>query len=145
MALAAIEPGEWWGSVSVYTRDPPQAILTWTYTKLDWTVFGDGTVDWNFTDDGCWAANPSPFDTHWFIDSCYYGAVWFAAGYTQVCHDHSGSYYNTDFGDPNQRTDVDQWAQMCGRNDGYFDYWWSHIDSGEYAEIIYGFVLLNQY
>lgn len=145
-AIAAVSPGKWWGSVTVFTRDPPQLILTQTYTKLAWTVFYSGTVDWNYWDDSCWAANPSPppGNIHWFISSCRYGGVWYMANYTQVCHDHSGGYYNYDFADPRLRTDVSQWAQICGKNDGYFNYWWNHTDSGEYSSLIYGFVVLNQ-
>lgn len=140
----AHRPGRWWGSVSVFTRDPPQLILTQTYSKLDWTVYSNGTVNWNYYDDSCWAANPSSVGTHWFVRSCWYGSVWRTNGNTQVCHNHDGSYYNYDFGNPGLRTDVYQWTQICGRNDGYFNYWWNHTDSGEYSSLIYGFIVLNQ-
>jgi hypothetical protein len=97
----------------------------------------------NGYDDTCWAKPETLIVTHWFTDSCVNGAVWYTAGNTKVCHDHSGSYYNYDWFIDSWRTDVYQWTQICGRNDGYFDYWWNHTDSGDSAGTIFGVLMLN--
>jgi hypothetical protein len=137
-----VSPGGWWGRVRVQTKDPAFIVLTETSTELAWTTFFDGTVDWDWWSDGCWAANPSSLGTHWFVSSCWSGPVWFTSA-SRVCHDHGGSYFNDDFMLDSLRTNASQYAIICGRNDALFDYNWSHNDSGEASLLIFGTVVLN--
>lgn len=139
---AAVLPGTWYGRVRVQTKDPVFVVLTETTAELTWTVASAGTVAWNSYGDGCWSANPSSLGTHWFVSSCQGGAPWSPSS-TRACNDNQGGYYNWDFGDANQSTTVSQWASLCGRNDAFYDYNWSHNDGGEYALLIYGSVLLG--
>jgi hypothetical protein len=60
-----------------------------------------------------------------------------------ACNANNGRYYNWDFWSNTQITEVAQTAQLCGRQDAYYDYWWSHNDAGEAAYLIFGSVFLN--
>jgi len=142
LITAAVSPGSWHGRVRVQTKDPAFLILTETNVELTWTVYSNGTVAWSSYSDGCWAANPSALGTHWFVSSCATGGPYYTSS-TRVCNDHAGSYYNYDFLDASQRTDVSDSDWLCGRNDAMFDYNWSHNDSGEASLLIYGSVVVN--
>jgi len=137
-----VRPGGWSGRVRVQTRDPIFLVLTETSSKLEWTTYTNGTVKWNRRTDSCSAANPSALGTHWFTKSCQPGTVWYTSS-SRVCHEHRGSYYNYDFLVASKRTDASQYIMICGRNDGFFDYRWTHTDSGEGSFLIFGWLILN--
>jgi len=141
-AIEAIIPGTYTGRVRVQTKDPVFVVLTETMTQLTWTVSSSGAVTGaQPSSDSCWSANPSSLGTHWFVSSCSYGALYTSAG--RVCNDNQGGYYNYDFGDDNVITTVSQYVYVCGRNDAFYDYSWSHNDGGEFALLIYGSVVLG--
>jgi hypothetical protein len=138
----AIVPGYWSGRVRLQTKDPVLIVLAETTTQLTWYTYSSGSVVWTSYSDACWAANPSSLGTHWYNSYCAYGGPWYS-GSTNVCNDNSGNYYNWDFGVSSWRTDASHFVQLCGRNDAYFNYWWSHTDSGEGSWLIFGSILLN--
>jgi hypothetical protein len=137
-----VSPGHYYGRVRVVTRDPAFITLTETSTSLTWYVYSSGSVAWTNYSDGCWAANPSALGTHWYTSYCGYGSPWYASAY-YACNANSGRYYNWDFGSNTQITEVAQTAKICGRNDAYYDYWWSHNDAGEASYLIFGSVFLG--
>lgn len=141
-AIKAITPGTYTGRVRVQTKDPVFVILTETMTQLTWTVSSSGTVTGaQPSSDSCWAANPSSLGTHWFVSYCANGALYTSAG--RVCNDNQGSYYNYDFGFDSDITTASQYVYVCGRNDAFYDYNWSHNDSGEGYLLIYGSVVVG--
>lgn len=138
--IKAITPGTWFGRVRVQTKDPVFVVLTETLSSLTWTVSSSGTVTGvSPSTDSCWAANPSSLGTHWFTSSCAYGGLYVSSG--RVCNDNTGGYYNYDFGDDDDITTVSQYVYLCGRNDAFYDYNFTHNDGGEGALLIYGSVV----
>lgn len=86
------------------TWDPAYYQLTNTDNTLDWSRDDSPTgCKWNARQTkNCWAANPSPLNTHWVIEACIFGPLskseMYASGMTQ------GAFHNDDFLDPSQRT-----------------------------------------
>ncbi|WDE11008.1 hypothetical protein [Thalassomonas haliotis] len=139
----SVNTGYWQGRVRVRTYDIPRITLTETSNQLQWYVFSDGTVCWTSYSLAWYAVNPSPLDTHWFIeDAAHYGPYPLAAN-TQSYHRMTGDYYNFDWGLDSWKTSVHQTASITARNDAMFNYSWGHTDSGEDSAFIYGSVILN--
>lgn len=138
----AVRPGNRAVTVKVQTRDPIFLVLTETSLTVNWNTASNGRVRMNQWKHACKAANPSALNTHWFTRSCRPGRVRTPAP-TQVCQDVQASYYNDDFGFGHLRTSVSQSISMCGRNDAKLTYRWSHTDSGEWAILIFGWVIIG--
>lgn len=87
-----------------YTWDPAYYDLTHTDNTLYWSRDDSPSgCQWNARQViSCWGANPSPLNTHWYVDSCLFGPLdkddMYASGMTQ------GAFHNDDFLDPYQRT-----------------------------------------
>lgn len=113
-----MSPGTYTATVRVVTDDPLGVDVAETTHKLTWDVHADETVSYNWRSVGCWAANPSPFGTHWFVDSCSFIA--------------EGTSHNWDFGDDTKATYADHWSKIQGKNDGWYYYWWDAMHSGEF-------------
>lgn len=124
-------------------RDPAWFKLTETSNYLRWEVFGNGTVTWRNYSEGCWAANPSPIQTHWFVNWCSHPAPFYENGNTNVLHQAAGAYYNWDFENNNEQTTVTQSSLIRGKNDATYTYTWSHVDGGEAAGLLVGSVVVQ--
>jgi hypothetical protein len=125
------------------TYDPAFLRLTESSNYLQWSVHHDGTVRWDVRRYGCWAANPSPLDTHWYVRYCSANWPYYNWNYTTVTSIASGGYINWDFGINSLATYVDQWSRIEALNNGYYRYSWRHSDSGEFSTLIYGRVRFN--
>ena len=137
--VVAVTPGTYTATVQVVTDDLVGEDLAETTHKLNWTVNAGGTVNWNWRSVSAWAANPSSFGTHWFVDTYgFVGSVTYSPDQTSVFSEAQGKYYNWDFGDDNQATYADHWSKIQGRNDGGFNYWWGATHSGEYWWLLDG-------
>jgi hypothetical protein len=87
-----------WGdfALDIWTRDPPGYLLNLDHIQLDWGTTLDGAYWYDFDQDAPWAANPSGFGTHWYIDYWYPSTdpdPWWGTGYTQA---YAG-FHNSDF------------------------------------------------
>jgi len=141
VGIAAISPGSHWAVVWVQTTDLAYESLAETAHRLEWTVYSDGRVGFNLRRVTCWAANPSSFGTHWYIDSCNFaGSVSYSSDGTSLFSKAEGRYHNYDFGDPNQATYAYHWSQIQGKNDGSHPYTWDAVHSGEYSWLLLGHV-----
>ena len=140
---AWITPGYRWAKVRVRTFDPVWIKLTETTNSLTWYTYSSGSViSTNFYRDW-WAANPSSLGTNWYVSGRQYSGPYTQSFGTRVYHSVSGSYYNYNFMLPSYGTFASQSASITGRNDGMYNYSWSHTDSGEGSWLIYGSVILN--
>lgn len=126
----AIAPGSYGIRFRVQTRDPFYILLAETMTSLVWTVSPNGAVTGTTaSQDGCWAANPSALNTHWFTSYCKWGGLYGSPG--RVCNDNQGNYYNWDYGAPDIETSASHWVWVCGQSDGVAYYDWSATHRGE--------------
>ena len=80
----------------------------------------------------CWAANPSPLDTHWYVNTCGYYNKTGGGG------NASGSYYNYDFLDDQVATYVSQMADITLLSGVGAVWGWDHTDWGEASYLIHG-------
>ncbi len=138
-SIAAVTTGTYTTTVGVITDDPLGEDLAETIHQISWTVNGGGTVSYNWRSVGTWAANPTSWDTHWYMDSYgFIGSVTYSPDQTSLFSEAYGNYHNWDFGDVNQATYAGHWSKIQGKNDGEFDYWWSATHSGEWWWILDG-------
>ena len=119
------------------TLDPVYEQLTRTHAGGTWNKVAISETRCRLIDagsGGCWAANPSAFNTHWFASSCsYYDALSTGVDYNAI-----GNYYNWDFLLPNLRTDVTQSVRIRLVHGTGVAVSFSHVDSGEASSLIYG-------
>lgn len=123
------------GRVAVLTEDPPDWELARTKHGLYWTSDGT-TVSYYNRELDCWAANPSPIDTHWYVSSCKYTDLKTIDGGRTIVSSASSSYYNYDFMDDSLRTDVTHEISIHGYKSGSFDYYWDFTESGESSSFL---------
>lgn len=127
--------GNWTAKVTTY--DPVYVELTstsafgwWDRYTLRWCVWKSGGVN------SCWAANPSPLNTHWYIQSCSASGPYgdeLSFNYTA-----NGSYINWDFLLDSQATTVSQSVNIrLTRGIGVGTSWY-HVDAGEASALIFG-------
>jgi hypothetical protein len=127
--------GSW--NATVVTKDPPQYDLTRTSASGSWNKVAISETKCRLVDTGsgnCWAANPSPVDTHWFNSSCNT----FDALTVGVDRNTVGSYYNWDFMLDNLQTNVTQSVRIRLVHSIGVVTSWAHSDSGEWSTLIYG-------
>lgn len=125
------------GGVIVTTTDPVDEPLCKTWHKIWWSVdYPYSTLTSRNKD--TWAANPSFFNTHWYVDAEEWTGLSYIDGGRTVRSSMHSSFYNYDFNDPNARTDVDHYITLEGRNSGYFGYegLWYWTWSGDMADLL---------
>jgi len=140
-SILAIAPGTYYASVALATQDLPQITLAYTNNYLSWRVNSNGSVSYVADRNDCWAANPSPLGTHWYISSCYEN-LWNDG---RLNHFVNANYYNHDFGLKNLATYVWHTSTIRGRNDGWFEYHWNYNHWGEFSWLLDIDVYINGY
>lgn len=127
---SSIAPGIYSAQVRVVTRDPwpLQYELASTTNYLNWTVYSNGTVNWNGYSYNFWAANPSPANTHWYVTWSSESNPWYSDGNTQVNTACEAEYHNWDFPPGDLSTHAWHYVSIRGQNNAYFTYWayWDH-------------------
>ncbi|WP_156920563.1 hypothetical protein [Thermicanus aegyptius] len=79
---------------------------------------------------------PLFLNTHWYILDNYYTGLNTIDGGRTVTSSSFHSYYNYDFGDTNQRTDVSHELTIYGYYTGNYDYFVDWSVSGEYSGLL---------
>ena len=100
----------------------------------------DTACAWLAMGGGICYANPHvdlfpPFDTHWFESSCTQIGPFDSDGYFYILK--VGKYFNWDFGDPNKRTNVDQYVELLLQSGVGVSTTIYHADSGEAHQLIF--------
>ena len=126
----------------MHTKDPAWLTLATTTNFLRWNYNGS-TVQWTEYNDACWAANPSPANTHWFTTFCSNNSPTYFNANSEVCNWAIGDYINWDFGNADQSTESYHWIKICGTNSGNYTYQTSYWDAGEASWLIFHTVTLN--
>lgn len=115
------------------TNDPVLVALTQSRHELTWG--GNDTDAWKVSRNAtAWAANPSSLGTHWYIVKNEYEGYVDGGKYINSSSYHS--YYNTDFGSNDKRTDVWHRVNIRGYNDGYADVTAEKGASGEGSSLL---------
>jgi hypothetical protein len=140
---AQFVPGNYKGYATVRTRDVPNWTITATMGKLAWGVNYNGSVSWQMFGANWYAVNPSPINTHWYISQQNYSGPTYALGQTSVSANVYGAYYNYDWLFSSLITTANQSVTITGKNNGFYDYWWTHNDAGESSSLIWGVLTLN--
>lgn len=134
--------GTGWARVQLNTKDPALLTLATTTNLLQWTYNGS-TVGYVWHTDMCWAANPSPLNTHWYKTFCSNNAPTNSNNNRDICNWAIGDYKNWDFGNVNLTTEAHHWTKLCGQSSGKYTYEIQYWDAGEFSAIIYHTVKLN--
>lgn len=108
------------------TDDPADADLCETSQLLYWN--SSGYVDRVKSE---WAANPSEFDTHWFVFSKSWTPISYLDGGRTVFSQNKASYFNWDFLLDDQKTEVSHTISIYGYKAGGYNYDVSWTKSGE--------------
>jgi hypothetical protein len=140
--LAVLQDFQFKRTVSVATLDPVLILLTRTVARLGWNT-NAGSVLAVSPGFQCFAANPSALGTHWSNDSCSRPQFDFRPA--NYCIRTIGAYTNFDFMNDTAPTRVAQQVHVCGNADGFATFDFSHEDSGEGSELIFGqFNVVNE-
>lgn len=112
-SIAAVTTGTYTTTVGVITDDLLGEDLAETIHQISWTVNGGGTVSYNWRSVSAWAANPTSWGTHWYMDSYgFIGSVTYSPDQTSLFSEAFGNYHNWDFDDINQATYADHWSKI---------------------------------
>lgn len=126
------------GEAAIGHFDPVFIKLTDTYTWADWWYNGFGSFSVR-AGGSCWANPETSAGTHWFQDACpgeLRSNVSFAFAHTENLS------HNSDFGDPDLLTWVDDQADVYQTNGS--PAWATFSDDwGEYSWLIFGVTLLG--
>ncbi len=136
-------PGAYVGYATVRTRDIPNWTITRTSDRVGWFVLSNGLVDWFSWRVEWHAVNPSPINTHWYINQQDHSGPTFNWTRTTVLKYVYGAYYNYDWLFTDLITTANQSVTIIGKNDGFYDYFWTHYDAGESSSLIWGVLTLN--
>ncbi len=117
------------------TDDPVGADLCESKHQLTWAADGT-TAKYVSRTKSAWAANPSAFDTHWYVDSDKYTALSTIDGGRTVHSSSYAAYHNYDFLDNSKRTDVTHSLTIDGYKTGGFDYYVDWTRSGEASDLL---------
>lgn len=128
--------GSYSGGVIATTDDPLGVDVCQSKHKLWWSVNSNNLSSYVNREASAWAANPSLFNTHWYILDNYYTGLNTIDGGRTVTSSSFHSYYNYDFGDTNQRTDVSHELTIYGYYTGNYDYFVDWSASGEYSGLL---------
>ncbi len=129
--------GNYYAGYKVVSLDPPGYWLAATTNRLYWTTYSDGTVQWYQYTKGC-TGYTTPLNTHWYNSGCSYGAPYYSSNHQILYSYVTGTYYNYDFMDPNQRTDATHYSWITAYNNGSWSPTWSATHSGEYWWLLRG-------
>lgn len=122
--------------VGLTTDDAVGADLCITENTLEWYGNTNGTVLLDDYDYDYWAANPSSFNTHWYIDSSSGKRPWYSSGDEYIYSENEADYYNYDFLDNDEITTAWHWIEIRGTENGNFTYRWDYEHDGEAAGIL---------
>lgn len=115
------------------TNDPVLVALNQSRHELTWG--GNDTDAWKVSRNAtAWAANPSSLGTHWYVVKNEYEGHVDGGKYINSSSYHS--YYNTDFGANDKRTDVWHRVNIRGYNNGYADVTAEKGASGEGSSLL---------
>jgi len=121
--------------VIVTTLDPVNEPLTETRQKLYWS--SDGTYSYfEGRSRSAWAAYPTAFGTHWFINEDKWTELRYLDGNRTVLSSNYASYYNYDFAFNNLRTDVSHAISIEGYRTGSYKIYTTTEKSGEAAFLL---------
>jgi len=133
-SAAWINPGNWWGQVSIVGVDPVRINVCALQSQLSWWVDAWGYMGHNWYFDHLEAVHPTSAGTNWWLDWYNdYGqwwGQWNSVDGWEPCHSAEAQFYNVDFppGFPvrpySNRTYLKFKTQICGRTDGANDWWW---------------------
>lgn len=126
--------GTFTADVRIHTRDPLSADLAITTNVLSWNAY-TGSVSRNYHRYNYWAANPSIFGTHWFVDWSSGTYPWIEG--LNIYSENEAQYYNYDFMDPNLPTYANHYILIRGADNGTYSYWADAIHSGEYSGLLH--------
>lgn len=133
-------------SVRLLTEDPVFWDICYTRNRLNWKTYDSGSYWFNdvtssFVD--VWAANPSPINTHWYVDT--YGGSWSKDSTTdRITHSVHGYFHNYDFGDNDKRTDVYQSVDVYAEKFGDFNYNAFYDVYGEANALLHSRIFVNE-
>lgn len=121
--------------VTITTLDPVNEPLNETGQMLFWS--SDGTYSY-FEDRKkfAWAAYPTAFGTHWFVDEDKWTQLRLIDLNRTVLSSNYASYYNYDFGLPNLRTDVSHSISIEGYRTGAYEIYTTTQKSGEFNYLL---------
>lgn len=121
--------------VTVLTVDPVNEPLCETGQMLFWS--SDGTYSYfDKRKKFAWAANPTRFNTHWFVEEDEWGELRIIDLGRTVLSSNYASYYNFDFGLPNSRTDVYHKITIEGYRTGDYEIYTTYDASGEASYLL---------
>jgi hypothetical protein len=78
-----------------------------------------------------WAACPSSFNTHWYVNYDDLYSLTYTPDHKVVKSEAEAYYHNYDFGDPSMATYARHWSLLNGDNNGYTTYTHNIVHSGE--------------
>lgn len=134
--LGALGTGSQSAEVTVLTQDPVFIDVAESTLTLNWYVAASGTVQYLSRNKTAWAANPSPLDTHWFVDQQYFSG----AGGVQYGYATSGNlitkFHNCDFGLDSKCTYVSHSSRIHGYS-SKFQWFVSSSASGEFSYLLF--------
>jgi len=96
--------------VQTVTDDLAGEDLCKTKVRLDWVDYGS-TIGFYDSDLDTWAANPSQFNTHWYLEESYLDDPYLYYDDQKLLQDGSAEYYNWDFMDEDEKTEVSHWIE----------------------------------
>lgn len=115
------------------TNDPILVALNQSRHELTWG--GNDSDAWKISRNAtAWAANPSSLGTHWYIVKNEYEGHVDGGKYINSSSYHS--YYNTDFGANDKRTDVWHRINIRGNHNGYAEVTAEKGASGEGSSLL---------
>jgi len=117
--------------VKLVTDDPVGYDLCSTKLRVDWYDYGS-SLAFKSHSISPWAAYPSQAGTHWHISSYWIGDPYIYYAWSRMDQSGNGKYYNWDFGDDAQRTDVAHYITITCYAGGYAERTISWTRSGEY-------------
>ncbi|MCF8011713.1 MAG: hypothetical protein K9L17_07225 [Clostridiales bacterium] len=125
----------YYGWVQTVTDDPAGEDLCKTKLWLEWEDYGS-TIGFDTHALVTWAANPSSFDTHWYEEDSNLYDPYLYYNDEKLSQEGSAEYYNWDFIDDDEKTEVSHWIQITAQNDGTYDYVTDWGARGEYQLLL---------
>ncbi|TPG70791.1 hypothetical protein EEL31_21645 [Brevibacillus laterosporus] len=128
------------GWMKITTEDPVRVAVCATKLTLKWEEDIDGLIEETSHNLKPWAANPTKFDTHWYIDSSGDTPPKANKDNSKITYKGYADYYNDDFGLKDWRTHVNHELKMVALpfsdGDGGFDYSWDYDASGDSSALL---------
>ncbi|HBZ81293.1 MULTISPECIES: hypothetical protein [Brevibacillus] len=139
--IKALAANYYTGWFKITTLDPVRVPVNATKLTLKWKEYEDGTLEDTSHSISPWAANPSKFDTHWFVDDYDDSTPDANTDSSEITYTGWADYYNDDFGDDEWRTYVSHSIKMTALQKdvgcaGCFDYSYKTDESGESSSLL---------